>query len=147
MFTIKYSEAEYFVRIKIERNRELRTLKEKVLNKFNHTVFQLQYLLVMLLMFFKFIKIIDTNKKNVELFSYKEAIGLLMFLTMITRSDLTFIVNVLNQFAEKPRNYWNGVNELNLIKFKYLKEVINYDLIYDQTSKDSILTLNYILKL
>ena len=37
MFTIKYSEAEYFVRI--ERNRELRTLKEKVLNKFNHTVF------------------------------------------------------------------------------------------------------------
>lgn len=144
MFTIKYSEAEYFVRIK--RNRELRTLKEKVLNKFNHTVFQLQYLLVMLLMFFKFIKIIDTNKKNVELFSYK-AISLLMFLTMITRSDLTFIVNVLNQFAEKPRNYWNGVNELNLIKFKYLKEVINYNLIYDQTSKDSILTLNYILKL
>lgn len=144
MFTIKYSEAEYFVRI--ERNRELRTLKEKVLNKFNHTVFQLQYLLVMLLMFFKFIKIIDTNKKNVELFSYK-AISLLMFLTMITRSDLTFIVNVLNQFAEKPRNYWNGVNELNLIKFKYLKEVINYNLIYDQTSKDSILTLNYILKL
>lgn len=142
MFTIKYSEAEYFVRI--ERNREL--LKEKVLNKFNHTVFQLQYLLVMLLMFFKFIKIIDTNKKNVELFSYK-AISLLMFLTMITRSDLTFIVNVLNQFAEKPRNYWNGVNELNLIKFKYLKEVINYNLIYDQTSKDSILTLNYILKL
>lgn len=144
MFTIKYSEAEYFVRI--ERNRELRTLKEKVLNKFNHTVFQLQYLLVILLMFFKFIKIIDTNKKNVELFSYK-AISLLMFLTMITRSDLTFIVNVLNQFAEKPRNYWNGVNELNLIKFKYLKEVINYNLIYDQTSKDSILTLNYILKL
>lgn len=144
MFTIKYSEAEYFVRI--ERNRELRTLKEKVLNKFNHTVFQLQYLLVMLLMFFKFIKIIDTNKKNVELFSYK-AISLLMFLTIITRSDLTFIVNVLNQFAEKPRNYWNGVNELNLIKFKYLKEVINYNLIYDQTSKDSILTLNYILKL
>lgn len=144
MFTIKYSEAEYFVRI--ERNRELRTLKEKVLNKFNHTVFQLQYLLVMLLMFFKFIKIIDTNKKNVELFSYK-AISLLMFLTMIIRSDLTFIVNVLNQFAEKPRNYWNGVNELNLIKFKYLKEVINYNLIYDQTSKDSILTLNYILKL
>lgn len=142
MFTIKYSEAEYFVRI--ERNREL--LKEKVLNKFNHTVFQLQYLLVILLMFFKFIKIIDTNKKNVELFSYK-AISLLMFLTMITRSDLTFIVNVLNQFAEKPRNYWNGVNELNLIKFKYLKEVINYNLIYDQTSKDSILTLNYILKL
>lgn len=142
MFTIKYSEAEYFVRI--ERNREL--LKEKVLNKFNHTVFQLQYLLVMLLMFFKFIKIIDTNKKNVELFSYK-AISLLMFLTMIIRSDLTFIVNVLNQFAEKPRNYWNGVNELNLIKFKYLKEVINYNLIYDQTSKDSILTLNYILKL
>lgn len=142
MFTIKYSEAEYFVRI--ERNREL--LKEKVLNKFNHTIFQLQYLLVMLLMFFKFIKIIDTNKKNVELFSYK-AISLLMFLTMITRSDLTFIVNVLNQFAEKPRNYWNGVNELNLIKFKYLKEVINYNLIYDQTSKDSILTLNYILKL
>lgn len=144
MFTIKYSEAEYFVRI--ERNRELRTLKEKVLNKFNHTVFQLQYLLVMLLMFFKFIKIIDTNKKNVELFSYK-AISLLMFLTIITRSDLTFIVNVLNQFAEKPRNYWNGINELNLIKFKYLKEVINYNLIYDQTSKDSILTLNYILKL
>lgn len=144
MFTIKYSEAEYFVRI--ERNRELRTLKEKILNKFNHTVFQLQYLLVMLLMFFKFIKIIDTNKKNVELFSYK-AISLLMFLTIITRSDLTFIVNVLNQFAEKPRNYWNGVNELNLIKFKYLKEVINYNLIYDQTSKDSILTLNYILKL
>lgn len=144
MFTIKYSEAEYFVRI--ERNRELRTLKEKVLNKFNHTVFQLQYLLVMLLMFFKFIKIIDTNKKNVELFSYK-AISLLMFLTIITRSDLTFIVNVLNQFAEKPRNYWNGVNELNLIKFKYLKEVINYNLIYDQTSKNSILTLNYILKL
>lgn len=142
MFTIKYSEAEYFVRI--ERNREL--LKEKVLNKFNHTIFQLQYLLVMLLMFFKFIKIIDTNKKNVELFSYK-AISLLMFLTMIIRSDLTFIVNVLNQFAEKPRNYWNGVNELNLIKFKYLKEVINYNLIYDQTSKDSILTLNYILKL
>lgn len=88
----------------IKRKRKLRILKvfqksyvEKILSNFNRTF----SVAVSADFNVKFIKITDRCKKNVESFSYREDIDSLMFLMMITRSDLAFIVNVLNQIAEK----------------------------------------------
>lgn len=96
-FKIKYSEAEYFVGMQIERKRELRTLKvfqkayvEKVL------IIQTFLIAISIDSNVKFTKTIDTSEKNIELFPYKKVIGSLMFLVIITRPDLTFIVIVLN---------------------------------------------------
>lgn len=50
-----------------------------------------------------------------------------MFLMVTVRSDLSFIVSVLNQFVKVEINNWNGVNERI---FKYLKGMINYSLVY-----------------
>ena len=58
---------------------------------------------------------------------YKEAIGSLMFLAMITRLDISYSVGVLSRYADKPkRAHWNGIKRV----IKYIKGTSNYGLFY-----------------
>lgn len=57
---------------------------------------------------------------------YKEAIGSLLFLAMVTRPDLSFSVGVLSRYAENPtRAHWNGIKRI----IKYLKGTLDYGII------------------
>ncbi|KAF0731296.1 Reverse transcriptase Ty1/copia-type domain-containing protein [Aphis craccivora] len=60
---------------------------------------------------------------------YREAVGSLLYLSQITRPDITFAVNLVSRYLEKPLTiHWN----LKRI-FKYLKGTFNYGLIYDSS--------------
>ena len=58
---------------------------------------------------------------------YKEAIGSLMSLAMITRPDISYSVGVLSRYADKPkRAHWNGIKRV----IKCIKGTSNYGLFY-----------------
>jgi hypothetical protein len=61
---------------------------------------------------------------------YREAVGSLLYLSQITRPDITFAVNLVSRYLEKPLTiHWNAVKRI----FKYLKGTFNYGLIYDSS--------------
>lgn len=67
------------------------------------------------------------NNMIVNNVPYKEAIGSLMFLAMVSRPDISFAVGVLSRYADKPTNgHWNGVRRV----IKYIKGTLHYGLIY-----------------
>ena len=69
---------------------------------------------------------------------YREAIGSLMFLAMVTRPDIAFIVGALSRYTEDPRRaHWNGIRRI----IKYLKGTVDYGLIYNSESECSKLSV------
>lgn len=61
---------------------------------------------------------------------YRESVGSLLYLSQITRPDITFAVNLVSRYLEKPLTiHWNAVKRI----FKYLKGTFNYGLIYDSS--------------
>lgn len=55
-----------------------------------------------------------------------------MYLSQITRPDITFAVNLVSRYLEKPlTTHWNAVERI----FKYLKGTSNYSLIYNSSFK------------
>lgn len=62
-------------------------------------------------------------------FPYREAVGSLLFLAMVTRPDITFAVNILSRFQEKPLPaHWKAVRRV----FRYLKGTTDLKLIFGQ---------------
>lgn len=65
---------------------------------------------------------------------YRQAIGSLLFLAMISRPDISFSVNLLSRYCENPGlAHWGAVKRL----MHYIKGTINYRLIYG-TSNESL---------
>lgn len=65
-----------------------------------------------------------------ERFPYREAIGSLLFLSMITRPDISFAVNLLSRFCEKPQMiHWRAVKRV----IRYVKGTANIKLVYGQS--------------
>jgi hypothetical protein len=63
---------------------------------------------------------------------YRESVGSLLYLSQITRPDITFAVNLVSRYLEKPLIiHWNAVKRI----LKYLKGTFNYGLIYDSSVK------------
>ena len=63
---------------------------------------------------------------------YREAVGTLLYLSQVTRPDITYAVNVVSQYLEKPHNiHWNAVKRI----FKYLKCTIHFGLLNDSSDK------------
>jgi len=60
---------------------------------------------------------VEEDELDVSSIPYREAVGSLMFLAVISRPDIAFTVNVLSRFLNKyNRNHWNAVKRV----FKYL---------------------------
>ena len=60
----------------------------------------------------------DKQSKSAAHVPFKEAIGALLFLAMVSRPDIAYAVGVLSRRAEKPTQAdWNAVRRI----FKYLK--------------------------
>lgn len=58
---------------------------------------------------------------------YREAVGSLLYLSQITRPDITFAVNLVSRYLENPQKiHWNAVKRI----FKYLKSTSNYGILY-----------------
>lgn len=61
---------------------------------------------------------------------YRESVGSLLYLSQITRPDITFAVNLVSRYLEKPLTiHWNAVKRI----FKYLRGTFNYGLIYNSS--------------
>lgn len=72
----------------------------------------------------------DEDSKVVEV-PYREAIGCLNFISLITRPDITFAVNALARYSSKPRAvHWKAVKRVMC----YLKATIEYEITYGITS-------------
>ena len=57
--------------------------------------------------------------------TYQQAIGCLIYSSVITRPDIVAAVNVLSKYMEKPSNdHWIGVKRV----LCYLKGTLNYGL-------------------
>ena len=61
---------------------------------------------------------------------YKEAIGCLMFISLLTRPDITYAVNHAAKFCEKPRQiHWTAVKRI----FRYVWGTPDLGLLYKRT--------------
>lgn len=74
-----------------------------------------------------------TEEKNeMKNIPYRQAIGSLLFLAMISRPDISFSVNVLSRFCENPgKEHWNGIKRI----LRYLKGTPNFVLEYGNSSE------------
>jgi len=75
------------------------------------------------------------GEKEVENIPYREAVGSLMYLSIGTRPDITFAVNSVSQFLERPMKiHWNAVKRI----LKYLKETADHGLYYSAAQTDHL---------
>ena len=59
--------------------------------------------------------------------SYRQAIGKIMYLMVCTRPDISYAVSILSRFMSEPKEkHWRCVKNL----LKYIKSTRNYSLIY-----------------
>ena len=69
---------------------------------------------------------------------YKEAIGSLIFLSMVTRPDISYSVGVLSRYAENPtKAHCNGVKRI----IKYIKGTLNHGLIFGRCRKENSINI------
>lgn len=62
---------------------------------------------------------------------YREAVGVLLYLSMITRPDIAFSVNAVSQHVSNPQKvHWNAVKRI----FKYLKGTVEYGLMFESNN-------------
>ena len=68
-------------------------------------------------------------------FDYRKAVGSLMYLSLISRPDLTFAVNLASRFLEKPKPV-----HYNLVKriFRFLRGTTDYELVYGRGDLDVV---------
>ena len=58
---------------------------------------------------------------------YHEALGLLMWLQVVTRPDLSYTVNILSRFTHNPRKpYWNVLKHM----LAYIKGTTHYRVMF-----------------
>ena len=80
----------------------------------------------------------DSENTDVLRVPYKEAIGCLMFISLLTRPDITYAVNNAAKFCENPRNIHWTVTVKRILR--YLKGTSNFGLIYQRQSGNTRLT-------
>lgn len=57
---------------------------------------------------------------------FKEAIGSLLYLTIISRPDIAYAVSIVSQYAETPKKiHWNAIKRI----FKYIKGTLYYGIL------------------
>lgn len=64
---------------------------------------------------------------------YRECIGSLLFAAQISRPDISYAVNLLSRFCEKPgKSHWIAAKRI----LRYLRGSKSFELIYGQTNND-----------
>jgi len=78
---------------------------------------------------------LDDKQQNTNLTStvlYREAIGSLLYLSQITRPDITFSINLVSRYIKDPKEqHWTAMKRI----LKYLNGKINFELIFSSRQK------------
>ena len=75
------------------------------------------------------------DSKDAFVCPYREAIGCLNYLSQISRPDITFAVNRLARYCNKPQIvHWNAVKTI----MRYLKGTSSYSLIFQQNGESKL---------
>ncbi|KMQ92976.1 hypothetical protein RF55_6975 [Lasius niger] len=70
-----------------------------------------------------------SNQSEIVNAPYKEAIGSLLYLAMVSRPDIAYAVNTVSQYAEKlTKEHWNAVKRI----IKYIKGTIDYGIKFEK---------------
>jgi len=79
---------------------------------------------------------VEEDELDISNIPYREAVGSLMFLAVISRPDIAFAVNVLSRFLNKyNRNQWNVVKHV----FKYLIGTAELGIMYKSGENNFVL--------
>lgn len=79
----------------------------------------------------------DSESTEVLRVPYKEAIGCLMFISLLTRPHITYAVNHAAKLCENPRNiHWTTVKRI----MRYLNGTSDYGLLYQRQPTAPTLT-------
>jgi hypothetical protein len=82
----------------------------------------------------------DMDKETAILEPYREAIGSLLYLAILTRPDISFPVNVLSRFNLQPKKaHWNAVKRI----FRYLKGTITDSLHFNKSIENGFIIKIY----
>lgn len=80
---------------------------------------------------------LSTNQEGRVNVPYKEAVGSLLYLAMVTRPDLTYAVNSVSQYAESPKKaHWCAVKRI----LKYVKGTVDYGILFRRDNVYSSIT-------
>lgn len=78
-----------------------------------------------------------SEKEDMKLIPYREAIGSLLFAGLITRPDISFAVNFLSRYCNNPgKAHWGAVKRI----MRYLKGTLDFCLTYKQLPVNTGLT-------
>lgn len=73
------------------------------------------------------------NEERADHYSYRKAVGTLMYIMVCTRPDLAFTVKCLSQYMNDPsRLHWNAVRHV----LRYLKDTADYAIMYKKSDDD-----------
>lgn len=74
----------------------------------------------------------EEEKEIMNKIPYREAIGSLLFLTLTTRPDISYAVNLLSRYCENPGpKHWGAIERI----FRYLKGTMDLKLRYGGTEE------------
>ena len=77
----------------------------------------------------------DTEEINIKEFPYQEIIGCLLYISQVTRPDISFVVNMLSKYNCKPEmQHWVALKRV----MRYLKGTQYYRLTYKQNSEETM---------
>lgn len=80
---------------------------------------------------------INSNEQIENNIPYRELVGNLMFISTVSRPDITYATSYLSRFLDKPnRSAWKEGKRI----LRYLKETIDYGLRYYKSEKQEIET-------
>ncbi|XP_033224455.1 exocyst complex component 6B isoform X3 [Belonocnema kinseyi] len=70
----------------------------------------------------------ETTKNDFKDFPYREAIGSIMFLMVVSRLDLAYAIGLLSRFMQNPHHvHWTAIKRV----LKYIKGTLSYGITYE----------------
>lgn len=77
-----------------------------------------------------------SNSNDIDLnVPYREAVGNLMYLQVVTRPDIAFVINVASRALENPtKAYWQLVKRI----LRYMKGMSDFGLLYKTSGQFKI---------
>lgn len=88
------------------------------------------------------LSLFESSKEGMEPIKapYREAVGALLFLSMITRPDIAFAVNAVSQYSANPQKvHWNAVKRI----LKYLKGTVEHGILFKPKDQNMRVKADY----
>jgi len=80
---------------------------------------------------------ISLNHQNENKIPFREAVGALIFISIVSRPDISYSVNQVSRFVNNfDENHWNAVKKI----IKYLKGTKHYGILFQRTEDPFQLT-------